>query len=447
MVDAVLPPRPRVPWLALVVVAGACVRLLALLATQPTLPAGDEWDYFVRAGRLALGEPLEEPAARAPGAVLFYAAVFRLFHPSLLIAKLANVVLSSATLIPVHRLGRSLAGERAGLVAAGLAAFYPTFLTFSHGLWSEPLYLLLVAWGCVWIVRQLEAPAGWRPAAIGVVLALAALTREAGLLFPPLAALFLLWRRRRLGGNGLGEAAGLVLACVLTILPWTLHIQRPGEPFALVTRSSYMNLFIGNNPESMGWGLQQYPKLAASPGEREAKAREIALAHIASRLPWWPLEKTLEQVPRFFTPTSFAVRRLQMPAGDPGHWGYRFRWSWLDGSGTRWALIAISVGVYALVTLAGAAGLLLARRRDLAALFALFIASQILPVIVTFAISRFRLASMLFLILGCASLGVHARQDWRAASLLRRSLAGVAVVALLACMAMDFESVLRFTGN
>jgi hypothetical protein len=26
-------------------------------------------------------------------------------------------------------------------------------------------------------------------------------------------------------------------------------------------------------------------------------------------MPWWPVEKLIEQVPRFFTPTSFAVRR------------------------------------------------------------------------------------------------------------------------------------------
>lgn len=345
------------------------IRLLALYASQPTLPAGDEWDYVRRAVWLANGRSLVDDAARAPGPIYLYAAVFRLFQPWLLLAKGANVLLGSAVVLPIFYLGRSLGGVRVGLVAAALAAGYPTFIAFSHFLWSEPLYVFLLVSGVALLAWDLERPAVWKLAAAGFVLGLSALSKESGLLFPLLAVLYLAWQDRRQIGRAAVRSACLVGVFALTLLPWALEINRPGLPFALVTRTSYMNLYIGNHAVSTGHGMQQYPTLAPTRLEAEAVAREIALANIARRMPWWPLEKIRSEVPRFFTPTSFAVRRLLMPPGDEGNWGYRFRWSIGNRRGPRVAASAVVVASYVTVTLAGVVGLVLSRRRRLVGLF------------------------------------------------------------------------------
>ena len=398
--------RPT-PWLAGIFVAGLAIRLAALFVTQPTQPAGDELELFVRAARLVVGPPLEDEGLRAPGILFFYAGVFRLFEAWALLAKAANVVVSSLTVLPIFFIGRAYGGVRVGLLAAVLAALYPTFIAFSHYLWSEPLYIFVMSCGVATAVWAIERPVWWRFAAAGALLGASALCKESGLVFPPLAALFLLCSGR--SRVAAARAGALAAGAALVILPWTVHINEPDLPFAVITRTTYMNLYVGNHPRSPGHGMQEFGQLAPTHLEAERAAREIALAQISARLPWWPLEKIASELPRFFTPTSFAVRRLLMPAGDPGNWGYRFRWPAADRMALRRAAVAIVVASYLVIVTAGMAGLLLARRRDLSGFFLLFVASQILPSIITFSMSRFRLPSMVFFILGAASLTVYGR--------------------------------------
>ena len=49
-------------------------------------------------------------------------------------------------------------------------------------------------------------------------------------------------------GRGWLPPVAFVVAFAATIAPWTMHLNRPDEPFALVTRTSYLNLFLGNAP-------------------------------------------------------------------------------------------------------------------------------------------------------------------------------------------------------
>ena len=49
-------------------------------------------------------------------------------------------------------------------------------------------------------------------------------------------------------------AVALTCGAAVVLVPWVVHIQRPDLPFALVTRTGYMNLFIGNHPVSHGHG-------------------------------------------------------------------------------------------------------------------------------------------------------------------------------------------------
>jgi 4-amino-4-deoxy-L-arabinose transferase-like glycosyltransferase len=236
-------------------------------------------------------------------------------------------------------------------------------------------------------------------------------------------------------------------ALVITLLPWMIHINEPGLPFAVITRTSYMNLYIGNHARSAGHGMREYASLAPTRLEAERVAREIALENIAGRMPAWPFEKIASEVPRFFTPTSFAVRRLLMPPGDPGNWGYRFRWRFGDRTSWRIAGVIIVVASYIGIVTTGMAGLLLARRRDLSALFLVFLASQILPSIVAFSMSRFRLPSMVVFIVGAASISVSGRRDWAEAPALSRWLAAGAVALIVCFIGADYESVLQSTGR
>jgi len=426
------------------------IRLGALALTHRTLPAGDELELFVRSARAVLGPPIEDDAGRAPGVLLFYETAFRLFGVHALVAKGANCLASALTVLPVAWLGRALGGERVGRAAGVGVAVYPTYVAFSHFLWPAPLYVLFVTTGLALLVAGTASSgrhAGAGLVAGGAVLGASALVKEAGLLVAPVAALWVAWQGRADARRAALRAVLVAAVAAVVLVPWVVQLQRPGLPFALVTRTGYMNLFIGNHPHGHGVAMAEYPALGATRLESEQVARDRALGWIGERMPAWPFEKIASEVPRFFTPTSFAVRRLLAPPDDPGHWGYRTTWPLLERPVPRALCAGVVVLAYVVVLGAGAAGLVLARRSDVAGLLALFVVAQILPSIPTFAMSRFRLASMVVFLLGTASVVVHGRRDWTLASPRRRVVAFATAGGLLALAGLDYAAVLEPTGR
>ena len=426
------------------------IRVGAWAITEPTGPAGDEGDWLLRAARIARGDPWPDDGARAPGLIFFYVVAFKVAGISIGVAKCANVLVSALTVWPVYEIGRRLGGGRVGSAAALAVAFYPTFIAFSHFLWPAPLYIFLLATGVAALLVGVEKEGRERGlwlAGAGVFLGLSALVKESGLGFPVAAAFWVVWRcrRDRLGGwiSGLW-VAGLA---TLVLLPWVMSLQRPDQPFALVTRTGYMNLYVGNHPHGHGVGMREYPGLGATPREAQAIARDRAFSWIQSRGLAWPWEKVVKELPRFFTPTSFAIRRLLAEPDSPGGWRYHLVPAWIDFPWIRGAMVASVVVSYLAALVLGSMGLILAQRREVVTLFGLFIATQLLPSIVMFSMSRFRLATMTFLLIGAGQFLVRGRLDWSGASPLRRNVAAGTALILLGLAAIDASAVLESTGR
>jgi len=289
----------------------------------------------------------------------------------------------------------------------------------------------------------------------GLLFGAAALAREVGVVFPLLGAAWLYFVSRAEPGKAAARSGLLVAAFALVLVPWTLHLNAGQEDFALVTRTFYMNLFKGNvepqrvDGEEHSVGLRkQYWSLGRSRIEAERGARVLAFDAIAQRMPWWPVEKLIEQVPRFFTPTSFAVRRLLMEQDEPeprGSWRYRFRWERVDTPVLRWFLVGVAVAGYVAMAVAGVGGLILARCGAVAGLLALFALTQIGPTLVTFALSRFRLATMAVLIVGAATLARRDENPWTAATPGRRRAAVAGMAILMAVILCRYQDALRST--
>ena len=86
------------------------------------------------------------------------------------------------------------------------------------------------------------------------------------------------------------------------------------------------------------------------------------------------------------------------------------------------------------------------KRRDWP-LFGLFIATQLLPSLIMFSMSRFRLATMTFLLIGAGLFWVRGPSDWRASSRARRGIAVALSLLVLGLSALDASSVLESTGR
>jgi 4-amino-4-deoxy-L-arabinose transferase-like glycosyltransferase len=117
-------------------------------------------------------------------------------------------------------LGRRLAGDRAGLLAAGIAAIYPTLIAADGALMSETLYGALVALSLLAAYRLLDAPSAGRALVLGAVSALAALTRGESLLLLPLVLIPVAWGRRAAGWR---PAVVALVAFVVVLAPWTVR--------------------------------------------------------------------------------------------------------------------------------------------------------------------------------------------------------------------------------
>jgi 4-amino-4-deoxy-L-arabinose transferase-like glycosyltransferase len=445
----------ELPWLGLILLSALALRISVLMAIEPTPLAGDETDYYRRAVHLVSDGRMESLGGRAPGNEFFFAALFRLFGISTLVARFGNVVLSAASVVPIYALGRQLGGGRTGLVAAALTALYPNFIAYSHYLWAEPLYILLVTSGLALLGSQRGRPALWRSAVAGLLFGVAALAREVGVVFPLFGAAWLYFVSRAEPGKAAARSGLLLAAFALVLVPWTLHLNAGREDFALVTRTFYMNLYKGNvepqrvDGEERPVGLRKsYWSLGRGRIEAERGARVLAFDAIEQRMPWWPAEKLIEQLPRFFTPTSFAVRRLLMAQDELeplGSWRYRFRWARIDTPVLRWFLVGVAVTGYVAMAVAGVGGLILARCGTAAGLLALFAMAQIGPTLVTFALSRFRLATMAVLIVGAATLVRRDGNPWTAATPGRRRAAVAGMAILMAVILCRYQDALRST--
>lgn len=436
--------------LAVILLVGAALRIGACVAVSPTPLMNDEVLYHSLPAKMAAGGELGDAAGRTPGVLVFHAGLYRAFGDGFSVARAGNVALSVLTLGLVFLLGRRLAGERAGLVAAALAALYPVSIAFSHYLLSETLYVFLLLAALATLLSGASPPTALRAGAAGLLFGACALTREVGLLTPLVAAAYLTWTVSPRPRAGLRLAAALLAATALIIAPWSFYLNGFSESFVLLSRTTWLNLYLGNHP---GAHFLRYAALGEDRSEREHAARRIAVEDIAASLPAWPVEKTVRNVPRLFRPTAVPVRRLlQHPDteerlhGALGSWAYQFRWQALDRDGLR-AAAALAVALaYLAVLFLGSAGLALASERRVASLLAALALAHVIPVIVTFANTRFRLPIMPLLILGAGALVVAPAVRWREAARSQRVLAVVILLVLLACVVSERAAFLSPTA-
>ena len=138
--------------------------------------------------------------------------------------QLVACVIGTATIVLVAFAGRRIAGETAGLIAAGIATLYPNFWLYERELMSETLTLFGAALTVLLAYRFRDRPIKGRAIALGFSVGFLAMSHAeqlmlVGLLLVPL---ILLARgeplRRRVGW-----AALAVTAVVVTILPWAAY--------------------------------------------------------------------------------------------------------------------------------------------------------------------------------------------------------------------------------
>jgi 4-amino-4-deoxy-L-arabinose transferase-like glycosyltransferase len=251
--------------LVAITLVGLGLRLAWVASEETTIVGGDPLWYHTVATNIAEGRgyvidwtdarlevagPGKPTAFWPPGYPIALGGVYKAFGVDVDAAQVFNALLGALAIPLVFLLGRTLAGDRVGLVGALICALLPEPIVASVLLISEFLFTVLFLAALVVLARRPRGSGVWAAVAFGALAGLAVLTRGQGLVLLPVAVVFWLARDGlRSGGRSLALAA---LAFVLVLTPWTVRNAVVMDGFVPVATSAGINLRIGHSPDSVG---------------------------------------------------------------------------------------------------------------------------------------------------------------------------------------------------
>jgi 4-amino-4-deoxy-L-arabinose transferase-like glycosyltransferase len=264
-----------VAWkqLALVLALALLVRVAAASYWQSRLHGQfgmpDSESYWTLAQTIAAGEPYAfgpdgvYRVFRTPGYPLLLAPILAVSSgtTAVMLARIEAALLGTVAVAGVWWLGRQLFDQRAALLAAVFAAFYPGAIALSVMILSEaPFCALLPMQLALWIAAsKAESPrrAGLLAILAGVVAGLATLMRPSWLLFAPFAVVVSVLvgvpspkGRMRLRHLAIGATMIVGLAAAMT--PWWIRNACVTGQFVPTTLQVGASLYDGLNPEATG---------------------------------------------------------------------------------------------------------------------------------------------------------------------------------------------------
>jgi 4-amino-4-deoxy-L-arabinose transferase-like glycosyltransferase len=255
--------------LLLIALVALAVRVSYVAFAKTNQPLrGDQLFYNAEANRMADGDlfiepfdphppPLigQDPAAdHPPLTVLVLTPVSWVTGHNLVAQRLTMAVLGTVAVVAIGLLARRLAGNRAGWIAAGIAAVYPNLWVNDGLIMSETLAALIVALSVLAAYRLIREPKLTTALLLGALCGLAALTRAELVLLVPLLAVPSALVARSVANAQRWKLAGAgALAAAVLIAPWVgYNLYRFDESTFLSTNDGIA--LIGSNCDSVYYG-------------------------------------------------------------------------------------------------------------------------------------------------------------------------------------------------
>jgi 4-amino-4-deoxy-L-arabinose transferase-like glycosyltransferase len=261
-----LPPLTKNAKLLLTVAVGIGLagRLIFSLVYWVDKPMTvDQSEYLMLAENAIDGVGLvyndgENRLMRSPGYPVFLAGVLALWR-SIIAVKIAQSVMGALSVLLIAALAYRLAGGRAAIVAAFVAALYPPLVWTSAYVLSETLFTFLtltvslVVWWNLDALRRARSSLGSGPTvlrflAAGALTGVCVLTRPEFLLFLGLVGFSLIAAKRWTA------ALAMVVGTAIIVAPWTAHNYLSYQELVLVSSRGGPNFWLGNSALAPGDG-------------------------------------------------------------------------------------------------------------------------------------------------------------------------------------------------
>jgi 4-amino-4-deoxy-L-arabinose transferase-like glycosyltransferase len=422
--------RDRSFALGLAVLSGVGfgIALAYALAVSPDeIVAGDATQYHLLAQGIAdgqgystlssllRGEP--EPTAQHPPLFPLVLAGLDLIGLDTLEAhRVVLCFVAAASVALVGLLGRRVAGPRAGLIAAGLAALYPGFFMLAGVAMTESLYIplialtLLVTYTLLDVAGAPRGAGGVSPrmaslaALVGALIGLTILDRTEAVLLLPLLALAVALRVRG-GRERVRVVAVMTVATLLVLAPWLVRNWAAMDRFPVLSTNGGLTAMVANceGPYYLDVGFIQPDCLIRCERLRE---NELRYSDCGERVAREYAEDHLGRVPVVVVARVARTWNLYGVGKDV---------SYAEFGGRNRTASKVKVGMYFLLLPLAALGawVLVRRRRPLLPLLAPVLMATIATAL-TYGFSHYRIgADVALVVLGATGLDrLVARLGW-----------------------------------
>ncbi len=411
------------PWaLAVTCLVALVARLTYIVRTARHLPlVGDAETYHLLGRVLAAGDGYVRPRELLATGLAVATAEFPPMHPFIL--ALADLVgldsptsqrvlgacLGVVTVALVGLLGRRIAGDRAGIVAAALAALSPVLIEHDASLQAEGLYMLLVAASLLTIHVAMHRRSHWYDLVLlGLLLGATSLTRSEAVLLVPVAAALIAWTGGRPSLRHLLAVLALLAVGVAAVLgSWAVR-SSVALGGVVVTSTNAGTLLAGGNCDPVYGGPQRGLWLLAC--VRAVDTTGLDDDELARTRRWTAagLDYATDHVTE--VPAVAAVRVLRT-------WGLwdpdgQVSWETLEGRSHRWHTLAHRAHVLVLAAAIGGFVVLRRRPRDLVLLLTP-VAASVLVSLASVGNTRFRAGADVVLIVAAGAAVDALWRRWR----------------------------------
>jgi tetratricopeptide (TPR) repeat protein len=245
----------------------------------------DSWARRLAAGDWAGGEVF----FMGPLYPYFLGAVYKIFGPSILAAKVVQSLVGSLTAGVVFLLGRECFGSVVGILAGLLAALYVPFIFTDTLLLFPVLATLLNALMLYWLCRASARPRALAFFAGGVFAGLSAAGNASVLAFVPLAVGYIMLCRKWPPASGLRKAAVFVVGVAVVVVPIMVRNYAVGHDVVPLTSNAGLNFYIGNSKAATGAyvkpeGLDIYTDPSGQALAERAVGRQLKPSEVSA---WW----------------------------------------------------------------------------------------------------------------------------------------------------------------
>jgi len=278
-----------------------------------------------------------------------------------------QILMSLATAALVYLIGLRAFGAATATWAAAAVWLYPSFIFYDFLILTETLFTLWLAAFVLATIRLVQSPKALFAVACGASLGLAALTRSVLWPLPLLLCPGLLFMMRVPVARRLALAALVLVAYAAVVGPWAVRNTRLQHVTEIVDTMSGMNLRMGNyeyTPDDRMWDAvalggekswvygidKDFPGEPITEGQKDKWAQRKAIEYMRAH-PAVTVRRSLIKFADFWGLEREFVAGVQKGLYAPPTW-----FEVVAG--------AAIVAAYALIVLAGAAGIWLARPLD-----------------------------------------------------------------------------------